>query len=202
MNPKLYPIFLAGLVVLGTGIGAVLAQNVSTPLKVTVTSKDGMSVAAPTAGHLTTGEGTWTFGTAPNGAGNYPLLLNGSPSTLSAIGAQMTNGKLYVFDKTSQHYSVRYNAAWYDVGTTAPVESTVASAIGFSNVVPSIPDNSPAGAFVAKVNVTMQPPSAAFTGALISSNPFYAFSGGNIVLAHALTPADLGFHPTTITAVQ
>jgi len=114
----------------------------------------------------------------------------------------MTNGKLYVLDKPSQHYFVRYRAAWYDVGTTAPVEGTTATAIGFNNVVPSIPDNAAAGGFVAQVNVTMQPPSAAFTGALISSNPFYAFQGSKIVLARALTAADLGFHPTTITAVQ
>jgi len=125
-------------------------------------------------------------------------LLNGSAGAagIAAISAQVINGKLYALDK-SGHYWVRYNAAWYDVDSTAPVEGAVATAIGFSNVVPSIPDNSPAGAFVAKVVVTMQPPSAPFTGALISSNPsFYTVAGGNVVLARALTPAIRQSDPT------
>jgi len=45
MTPNFYRFFLAGLLLLGTGIGALMAQQVKTPFQVTVTSKDGTSVA-------------------------------------------------------------------------------------------------------------------------------------------------------------
>jgi hypothetical protein len=57
-----------------------------------------------------------------------------------------------------------------------------------------------AGAVVSTAAVTMSKAGARFTGVLVSSSPFYAINGMNVVLPRNLTPADDGAHNTTITA--
>jgi hypothetical protein len=190
-----------------TGLGAVAAAAaaVSASLMVTVVpavSPDGTISQASAPVVIRTKEGSWTFTAPPDAAGDSPLLLNGSAGGTVASSAQVTNQKLYAFNKVTGHYSVRWAGAWYDIGATAPVEGTTAAQISFAKVVPQIADNSPAGAFVAQVVVTMSPASAVFSGALVSSNPFYTFRGSDVVLARGLSPADDGKHPTMITAVQ
>jgi hypothetical protein len=194
----------------------------SAPLTVTVTptaqSPDG-TVITPTAklapgseqgraasaapGQIVTAEGVWTFGAPPRASGDYPLLLNGSNANGGyAVLLEVLNGHLYAQDKGEGHYWLRWNGAWRDVGTTAPAEGTVATGISFAGIAAQLPDNSPAGTVVANATVTMSPASAPFTELLVSSNPLYAFQGTNIVTARALTAADDGAQPATITAVQ
>jgi hypothetical protein len=203
--------------VLGGGIA--LAGSITKPFSVTVISSDGTimmppgaaaaqsaAAAAATVNNIVTDEGTWTFAAAPNSAGDYPLLLNGDATHggIAATLAQVTNGRLYVRTKASGgHYFARFRVAWYDASATAPVQGTVATKVTLTQTMPQIPDNSPAGTVVATAKVDMAPPGAAFTGPLVSSNPFYTFRGTDIVLARDLAgKADDGNHTATIWAIQ
>ena len=224
---------LAGLA--GWAAGQVAGQ-VSAPETIDVVSADGTTLAPPqgtasaaasdanasspggdnrtaaaTKG-ITTVEGLWTFGTPPDAAGDYPVLLNGSNAPNSANGGgfavrlQVTNGNLYAKTKAGK-FSVRWPAGTSWVASAAPAEGTAATAVSLAVVLPQIPDNSPAGTLVATAAVTMTPAGATFTGPLVSSNPLFTAQGSgaqgaNIVLSRAVTPADDGTPAATITALQ
>lgn len=84
---------------------------------------------------------------------------------------------------------------------TVPPLPLQPTAITLTPVALSIQDNAPAGTVIATASVVMSDGSQ-FTGALTSSDPFFAISGMNIVTSRALTVADDGQHNTTITAHQ
>ena len=111
---------------------------------------------------------------------------------------QVTNGNLYAKTKAGK-FSVRWPAGTSWVAAAAPVEGTAATAVSLAVVLPQIPDNSPAGTLVAKAAVTMTPAGATFTGPLVSSDPLFTAQGANIVLSRAVTPADDGTVPPTVT---
>jgi hypothetical protein len=165
-------------------------------------SPDELVIYGGVPGVLTTSEGTWNFGPAPSSGADYPTQLNGTANG-AAIQMQITNRTLYAYAHWG-HWYLRQNAAWVDVGTTAPVEGAPPTPTGitFALASPTIPDNSPAGTLIATANVTMSDGSQ-FAGTLTTSNTdLYAISGRNIVTARALTPLDDGTHPTMITASQ
>jgi hypothetical protein len=152
---------------------------------------------------LTTSEGTWTFGPTQMSDGDWPILLNGTENG-GAVWMQITNGILYAYSSASGPWYARQNAAWVDVGTTAPVEGATPTptAITLSPANPTIEDNSPAGTMIATAAVTMSDGSQ-FAGTLATSNSsFFAISGLNIVTAQALTSASDGTQSTVITASQ
>ena len=208
-------LLLAGL----AGWAAAQGQ-VSAPVTIDVVSADGTTLAPPAppsaadanvsnpgaataAKGITTVEGLWTFGTPPDAAGDYPVLLNGSNAPNSANGGgfavrlQVTNGNLYAKTKAGK-FSVRWPAGTSWVASAAPAEGTAATAVSLAVVLPQILDNSPAGTLVATAAVTMTPAGATFTGPLVSSNPLFTAQGANIVLSRAVTPADDGTVPPTI----
>ena len=90
-------------------------------------SPDGSIIYGGQAGSLTTSEGTWTFGARGSDGVDWNTQLNGNANG-QAVQMQITNGKLYAFNKVSGHWYVRQNATWVDVGTTAPVESAPTAA--------------------------------------------------------------------------
>jgi hypothetical protein len=120
-------IIAAAMIAAAAAVAAIAAD-----FTVTVVSGDGTTIAppasaaapsladaaSPAASYIETSEGRWTFGSPPDAAGDYPLLLNGSAAAggLAAISAQVTNGNLYARTKASGHYWCRFAAAWYDVG--------------------------------------------------------------------------------------
>jgi hypothetical protein len=166
-------------------------------------SPDELVIYGGSAAVLTTSEGTWNFGTAPDSAGDWTTQLNGAGNG-AAVQVQITNGTLYAYALWSGHWYARQNAAWVDVGTTAPVEGAAPTptAITLSPANPTIADNSPAGTMIATATVTMSDGSQ-FAGALATSNTsFFAISGLNIVTAQALTSANDGTQSTVITASQ
>jgi hypothetical protein len=117
---------------------------------------------------------------------------------------QITNGILYAYSYAGGPWWARQNAAWVDVGTTAPVEGAlpIPTAITLSPASVTIPDNAPAGTLVATANVTMSDGSQ-FKGTLTTSNTnLFAISGLNIVTARAFTSTDDGAFSTVITASQ
>ncbi len=165
---------------------------------------DGLVIYGGQPGILTTSEGTWTFGTAHSADGkDWSSLLNGV-STGTAVSMQITNGNLYAYSDRWHTWFIRKNAAWIDVGTTAPVEGAPPTpiAIMLSPEKATLADNAPAGTLVATANVTMSDGSQ-FKGILTTSNTnLFAISGLNIVTARALTPADAGAFSAVITASQ
>jgi len=68
----------------------------------------------------------------------------------------------------------------------------------------SLAVGTPAGTILAQVAVAMSPAGASFSGALVSSEPFFAFQGMNVVTGRAVTQADLdtNFKSTITTLVQ
>ena len=179
-------------------ISAPFIAIIVSPDGTTITPGSGAGLAAD-VGVIITREGTWRFGAPPDAAGDYPLLLNGVNAGW-AIRLQVTNGNLYLLSKAAL-YSVRWNAAWLAAGTAAPVENTVAAKITLSPA-RTLSVDMPVGTIVSTATVTMSPPSAKFTGPLVSSDPSYNANGLNVVTARPLTSADIGLHNTTITAVQ
>ena len=213
-RPALLLAIAAGELLLAALAGWAAAQSqVSAPVTIDVVSADGTILAPAAAASaavipaavsgITTAEGLWTFGTPPNAAGDYPLLLNGSSGGLAADRLQVTNGNLYAQTKAG-NFSVRWPAGTSWVAAAAPAEGTAATAVSLAVVLPKIPDNSPAGTLVAKAAVTMTPAGATFTGPLVASHPLFTAQGANIVLSRAVTPADDGTLPAiiTITALQ
>ena len=192
--------------------GLAWADSISTTATQTIVSADGTvlnpevsaapaAAAAAAVGKIVTIEGTWTFSRPHNANGDYPILLNGANAGWGVL-LEVINGKLYLRDKAG-NYSVRWNAGWVASGTTGPLQGTVANTITLSVTLPKLPDDSPAGTIVATAAVTMSPPTAQFSGPLVSSDPLFSFNGMNVVLARALTAADDGTHPTAmISAVQ
>jgi hypothetical protein len=198
-----------GIAVLLTSLGlvptvaAALADRVSAPTKATLLSHDGAVVQAPAIGIINTAEGTWTFGAAARPGGDYPVLLNGSASNDGwAASLQVTNGNLYAFAKSDGHYWIRFNGAWVDIGTAAPVEGTFATKVTIIPNRTKTPYNAPAGTVLATVKVTMSRSGVPFTGRLVSSNPLYTFRNMDVVLARTLSPKDKGIHNAKITALQ
>ena len=178
-----------------------LRQN-ATWTNVGAIAPDGAVIYGGQPGILTTSEGAWTFGALSDGVDWY-TELNGNQNG-EAFQMQITNGILYAFNKVTGLWWARQNAAWMNVGTTAPVEGAPATptAITLSPASGTIPDNAPAGTLIATTNVTMSDGSQ-FAGTLTTSNTsFFAISGLNIVTAQALTPADDGAQSTVITASQ
>ena len=162
------------------------------------------SPGAAAAKGITTVEGLWTFGTPPDAAGDYPLLLNGSNA----------NGGFAVPAAGHQRQPLRQDqsreilgalAGRYKLGRrAAPVEGTAATAVSLAVVLPQIPDNSPAGTLVATAAVTMTPAGATFTGPLVSSNPLFTAQGVQhrlVARRHAGRRRD-GPANVTITALQ
>ena len=210
----------AGELLLAGLAGWAAAQGqVSAPVTIDVVSADGTTLAPPAppsaadanvsnpgaataAKGITTVEGLWTFGTPPDAAGDYPLLLNGSNAPNSANGAALPSAAGDQRQPLRQDQSREILGALagrYKLGCrAAPVEGTAATAVSLAVVLPQIPDNSPAGTLVAKAAVTMTPAGATFTGPLVSSNPLFTAQGANIVLSRAVTPADDGTVPPTI----
>jgi hypothetical protein len=179
------------------------AGSVRGPVTATVVSPNGIVIKAPTSKKITTAEGAWTFGATANSNGDYPLLLNGSAANGGlAVSLQLTNGNLYAFAKADGKYWCRFKGAWVNVGSTSPVQGIVATKVTFDRKRVTIRDDLPAGTVIATVTVTMSPPGATFSGALVSSNPMFAFQGTHVVLARALTKADDGPFTTRITALQ
>ena len=215
-RPAMLLAIAAGEVALAALAGWAAAQGagqVSAPETIDVVSADGTTLAPPaasasvasasspgaaTAKGITTVEGLWTFGTPPDAAGDYPLLLNGASGGFAADRLQVTNGNLYAKTKAGK-FSVRWPAGTSWVAAAAPVEGTAAAAVSLAVVLPQIPDNSPAGTLVATAAVTMTPAGATFTGPLVSSDPLFTAQGSNIVLSRAVTPADDGTVPPTVT---
>jgi hypothetical protein len=81
-------------------------------------SPDGTILAAPSAGNLTTGAGTWTFVTTQPQPGQYAIFLNGS--FVSGWGAEMevnNGGQLYVYNSAGNAWYV-WNGGWSQ--TAAP----------------------------------------------------------------------------------
>ena len=207
----------AGELLLAGLAGWAAAQGqVSAPVTIDVVSADGTTLAPPSAADanvsnpgaataakgITTVEGLWTFGTPPDAAGDYPLLLNGSNANGGfADRLQVTNGNLYAKTKAGK-FSVRWPAGASWVASAAPAEGTAATAVSLAVVLPQILDNSPAGTLVATAAVTMTPAGATFTGPLVSSNPLFTAQGADIVLSRAVTPADDGTPAAKITALQ
>ena len=119
----------AGELLLAGLAGWAAAQGqVSAPVTIDVVSADGTTLAPPSAADanvsnpgaataakgITTVEGLWTFGTPPDAAGDYPLLLNGSNANGGfADRLQVTNGNLYAKTKAGK-FSVRWpaGASW------------------------------------------------------------------------------------------
>jgi hypothetical protein len=179
------------------------AGSMRGPATATVVSPNGTVIKAPNSKKITTAEGAWTFGPTANSNGDYPLLLNGSAANGGrAVSLQLTNGNLYAFAKADGKYWCRFNGAWVNVGSTSPVRGIVATKVTVHPERVTIGDNLPAGTVLATVTVTMSPPGATFSGAMVSSDPMFAFQGTHVVLARALTKADDGLHKTRITALQ
>ena len=213
--PALLLAVAAGELLLAALAGWAAAQGqISAPETIDVVSADGTTLAPPaasasvasasspgaaTAKGITTVEGVWTFGTPPDATGDYPVLLNGSNANGGfAVRLQVTNGNLYARTKAG-NFSVRWPAGTSWVAAAAPVEGTAATALSLAVLLPKIPDNSPAGTLVAKAAVAMTPAGATFTGPLVASHPLFTAQGANIVLSRAVTPADDGTLPATIT---
>ena len=170
---------------------------------VTAISPNGTVIKAPTSKKITTVEGAWTFGATANSNGDYPLLLNASAANGGlAVSLQLTNGNLYAFAKADGKYWCRFKGAWVNFGSTSPVQGILATKVTVHPARVTKRDDLPAGTVLATVTVTMSPPRAAFSGALVSSDPMFAFQGMHVVLARALTKADDGLHKTRITALQ
>jgi hypothetical protein len=177
------------------------AGSVHGPANATVVSPNGTGIKGPTSETITTAEGAWTFGATANSNGDYPVLLNGSAANGGlAVSLQLTNGNLYAFAKADRKYWRRFKGAWVNVGSTSPVQGIVATKVTVDRARMTIRDDLPAGTVLATVTVRMSPPGATFSGALVSSDPMFAFQGRHVVLARALTKADDGVHKARITA--
>ena len=166
-------------------------------------SPDGSIIYGGKAGSLKTSEGTWTFGAQASDGVDWYIQLNGSQNGWG-FQLQITNRQLYTLNKANGHWYLRQNAAWVDVGTTAPVEGVLPTptAITLSPASATIPDNAPPRTVIATASVTMSDGSQ-FVGTLTTSDTnFFAISGLNIVTARAFTSADDGTHSTVITASQ
>jgi hypothetical protein len=197
-----YALLAVFLAVLMTGSQA-WAGSVRGPVTATIVAANGTVMKAPTNKKITTAEGVWTFGATANPNGDYPLLLNGSAANGGlAVSLQLTNGNLYAFAKADGKYWCRFKGAWVNVGSTSPVHGIVATKVTLDWKRVTIRDDLPAGTVLATVTVTMSPPGASFSGALVSSDPMFAFQGMHVVLARALTKADDGLHKTRITALE
>src|SRR5260370_39062080 len=85
-------------------------------------SPDGSIIYGGKAGSLTTSEGTWTLGAQASDGVDWYIQLNGSQNGWG-FQMQITNRQLYTLNKANGHWYLRQNAAWVDIGTTAPVES-------------------------------------------------------------------------------
>jgi hypothetical protein len=164
-------------------------------------SPDGSILKGGAGGSLRTAAGMWSFAPTQNPDGNWSIQLNGvNQGVPEAVLLQVENGGiLYSVNVWGQWYSWQANGPW-----TGPI-SPVFPLPGSVRVLPSgapIPDNSPAGTYLATVSVATFD-GLPFAGILTTSDTnFFAISGMNVVTARALTPADDGTHTTVITADQ
>ena len=84
-------------------------------------SPDTSTLSAPSTGSsLVTAAGTWTWGSACAGTGNYATLLNGS-SVAGGCGSE------YATDNDGQMYALGSNGTWWQYNSTGWVNTNSAT---------------------------------------------------------------------------